>query len=946
MKQLRDETIGPNAGVARAVIQVAWRVMQVVKTQVSQGQRADLSLTQMQTLGFLISKPGASLSELAQDLALQMPTASKVVEELVRQGRVSRTVVSDNRRKLALHVTARGARLMETAAEPAMARVAELLGELGVRDRAVVDRAMSLLRPLVEPAGSDATMPAGDRTGQAAHSRPAVRRRSQRVVARSVRALLVVAVLSPLAAHAQETTQPQRWMDVALTPNRRTELLLEAMTRDEKFAQLVGAPGIVAELPQCYGARHVPGIVRLHIPTFRITNGPVGVGQSDCVPANQPGVPMSSLTSANSAKATQLPSGMAVAASFDRKVATSFGDVIGQETRDLALHVLEGPGLNLARVPQGGRNFEYFGEDPFLTGTMAVAEIRAIQAHGVIAMAKHFIANEQETARTAVNEVIDDRVLHELYLLPFEMAVKEGQVASIMCSYNAVNGPHACEDKHHLTDVLRKQWGFAGYVQSDFFAVHSAAATLRAGMDHEMPGLAINSPAMTSPWFSSANLQAAIERNELTLADVDTALARRYRQMFKLGIFDRAVALSPIDTARHARLAREIGEQSAVLLKNTAGLLPLDAQTIRSIALIGQAPYATRAVAGCCGGSSDVIPFATVSPLDGMKRALAAAKSSASAALTVVANDNSNIAEAVAAARGADVAVVFVGTLSEEGRDLTTIALPNNQDALVSAVVAANPRTVVVLKDNASALLPWIESVPAVLEAWFPGQSDGDVVARLLLGLATPSGRLPVTFARRESDLPASTTRQWPGVDSAGKSPRIDTPGMGFAAGGSYTVEYSEGLRIGYRWFDAQGLPPLFPFGHGLSYTTFAITELRVSSPAPDGSIPIGVEFSVRNTGRRRGAEVPQVYVTFPASAGEPPKRLVGFEKVWLNPGERRKLRIVIDPRAANHPFGVWNTATQAWTIPAGEFRVQVGRSAADIAVSQTITVRSTTRSR
>ena len=416
--------------------------------------------------------------------------------------------------------------------------------------------------------------------------------------------------------------------------------------------------------------------------------------------------------------------------------------------------------------------------------------------------------------------------------------------------------------------------------------------------------------------------------------------------MFRLGIFDRPVALSPIDTARHARLAREIGEQSAVLLKNAGGLLPLDAKAIRSVALIGQADYATKAVAGCCGGSSDVIPFATVKPLDGIRHALAELKSTAMATLTVVANDNANLADAVAAARGADVAIVLAGTLSEEGRDLASNALPNNQDAIIAAVAAANPRTVVVLKDNASSLLPWIDAVPAVLEAWFPGQADGDVVARLLFGLATPSGHLPVTFARRAADLPVTTLRQWPGVDSAGKPPRIDAPGMGMTAGGPYTVEYSEGLRIGYRWFDAQAIAPLFPFGHGLSYTTFAISDLAVSPRVADGTRPITVEFTVRNTGRRRGAEVPQVYVGLPASAGEPPKRLVGFEKVWLDPDQRRRVRVVIDPRAANHPLGVWDSVAQSWVVPNGEYRIQVGRSATDAALADTVTVRTASRRR
>ena len=938
MKQFHDET--DDVAAADALIQVSWRVIRIVRAAIESRPPTDLTMTQLNALAFLAATPGASVSEVAAHLGLQLPTTSKVVESLVQQGRVARTSVRGNRRKLSLHVTAAGRRVMRSAARPGMTTIAERLGRLTARDLATVNRAMSLLQPAIQPG---APMSVNEEEHQRGKGQPVptrLRARGSRAGARVMSAVAFAFVCLPALAFAQSAERSYPWTNTSLAAERRAALLLAAMTREEKFAQLVGAPGIVPELPQCYGARHVPGISRLGIPTFRITNGPVGVGQSDCVPANQPGVPMSSLTGVNTPKATQLPSGMAVAASFDRAVATRFGDVIGEETRDLGLHVLEGPGLNLARVPQGGRNFEYFGEDPYLTGTMGVAEIRAIQAHGVIAMAKHFIANEQEAARMAVNEVIDDRVLHELYLLPFEMAVKDGQVASVMCSYNAVNGPHACDDRHHLTDVLRGQWGFTGYVQSDFFAVHSAAATLRAGLDHEMPGLAINSPAMKSPWLSAANLDAAINAGQLTMADVDTALARRYRQMFRLGIFDRAVALTPIDTARHAGLAREMGEQSAVLLKNAGALLPLDARVVRSIALIGQAPYATKAVAGCCGGSSDVIPFATVSPLDGVKRALSALKSQASAALTVVATDNANIAEAVAAARDADVAIVLAGTVSEEGRDLGSIVLPNNQDALVSAVAAANPRTVVVLKDNASTVLPWIDATPAVLEAWFPGQSDGDVVARLLFGLATPSGKLPVTFARREADFPARSARQWPGVDSAGKTPRIDAPGMGFAAGGPYTVEYSEGLRIGYRWFDAEGITPLFPFGYGLSYTTFSISDVALSARTSDGIRPITVRLTVRNTGRRRGAEVPQVYVILPSSAGEPGKRLVGFAKVWLNPGERRTARIVIDPRAANHPFGVWNQGAQEWTMPRGTYQVQVGRSSGEMLSSDTLEFR------
>jgi beta-glucosidase len=734
------------------------------------------------------------------------------------------------------------------------------------------------------------------------------------------RASIALALFAPSLALAQQTARP--WQVKSLSPERRASLLLAAMTPAEKFQQLVGAPGVIPEIPTCYGARHVPGIARLGIPTFRITNGPVGVGQNDCVPTTTPNLPRAAMMSTASAKATALPSGMAVAASFDPGVAAQFGDVIGVETRNHGLHVLEGPGLNLARAPQGGRNFEYFGEDPFLTGTMAVAEIRAMQKHGVIAMAKHFIANEQETNRTTENAIVDDRVLHELYLLPFEMAVRDGKVASVMCSYNRVNGVYMCENSALLTDVLRRQWGFDGYVQSDFFATHSTAPSLLAGMDHEMPGVALGP---LQPWFSAPRLQAALDAHQITMANVDTALARRYRQMFRLGIFDRPVATTPIDVARDAALARSIGEQAAVLLKNDGALLPLDARRVKSIALIGQAEYATKAVSGCCGGSSDVIPFTTVTPLDGVKQVLAQAKSSATATLTVVADDRSNLAAAVDAARAADVAIVLAGTIAEEGRDRPSIALANGQDSIIAAVAAANPRTVVVLKDNASTLTPWIDAVPAVLETWFPGQEDGAIVARLLFGLATPSGKLPVTFPAHEEDLPAHHPMRWPGVDTLGNPVSAAAPASFGGSGMPTRVGYTEGLRVGYRWFDAQVIAPRFPFGFGLSYTTFALTNLAVSPRVVSATTPITVSVRVTNTGKRRGAEVPQVYLGLPSDAGEPPKRLVAFQKVWLEPGQSKTVRMTIDPRATSHPLSVWDESAHRWVVRDGAYVVFVG---------------------
>jgi beta-glucosidase len=734
--------------------------------------------------------------------------------------------------------------------------------------------------------------------------------------------LAILVALAPLGSVAR--AQPLAWMDTALTPEQRTPLLVRAMTLDEKLEQMLGTPGVVPELPQCYGGRHVNGIPRLQIPTLRVTNGPVGIGQNDCVPLDTPGLPLSSLTNTNSAPATAIPSALAVAASFDPTVAAQFGNVVGTEARNLALHVFEAPGMNLARVPQGGRNFEYMGEDPLLTGTLAVSEIDAVQSHGVIAMAKHFVANEQETNRLTIEEIIDDRTLHELYLLPFEMAVKDGQVAAAMCSYNSVNGPSMCENTHLLTDVLRGQFGFPGYVQSDFFAAHDVTATLLAGMDLEMPGLTVNSPPTVGPYDTPANLSAAIANGRLTVATIDTALSRRYTQMFRLGVFDRPVAQTPIDAVADGAIARAIGEQSAVLLKNTKHILPLRIESIHSIAVIGQAPYASIAVSGCCGGSSDVIPLYTVTPVQGLQNAVQALGSSASVNLTLVDTANSNLTQAVAAAAAADAVIVMAGAITEEGADRPNLSLPNNQDALISAVLAANARTIVVLKDGGPVLMPWIDQAPTILEAWFPGEEDGNIVADLLFGLANPSGKLPVTYPQAEEDVPAHTPEQWPGV----------------SVNGVPTVTYSEGLEVGYRWYDAQGIKPLFPFGYGLSYTKFSISNLNVSPKTTDGRTPITVEVTVRNTGSVRGAEVPQVYLGLPSQSGEPPKRLVAFQKVWLDPGEKRTVQFVIDPGANSHPLGYWDSSAQQWAIIDGDCQVYVGTSATDLRHSKIITLR------
>jgi beta-glucosidase len=776
--------------------------------------------------------------------------------------------------------------------------------------------------------------------------------------------------------------QPLPWMNTALPPEQRAALLVGAMTLAQKEQQLVGnAPEIVPELPQCLGARHVRGIASLAIPTLRITNGPVGIGQNDCVDPSVMG--FGAFTDPSSAKATALPSAIALAASFDPAVASEFGNVIGTEANNLALHVFEAPGVNMARIPVLGRNFEYFGEDPYLTGTMAVAEIKAVQAKGVIAMAKHFAANEQETNRQTIQETVDRRVLHEIYLLPFEMAVKDGNTASVMCSYNFVNGFQACENKELLTDVLRNQWGFKGYVQSDFFAVRSTAASMLAGLDHLMPFPQMIVPPFTPVW-SPAELNAALAAGQLQVSDLDRALLRRYAQMFRMGIFERQpLVQTPIDFAAGGVKARVIGDQSGVLLQNDNLVLPFDANTVRNVVVIGKATqiYAQQAVAGgvlvgqpmgAGGGSSDVVPNYTVSPIDGLKSVLTAlGNTAATVTLITVKDDNSDLNAAKAAAAAADAVIIMAGTIAEEGADRASfadstgltltavgdgldwyVARPNaistatsnpaansNTVAMIAGILGATSttakpmtaKTALVLKDNAGVAMDPVllgPGGPAILEVWFPGQEDGHIVADLLFGVVNPSGKLPVTFPKVGQgfmDWVRTDPSVFPGVRNLVGQPE---------------VEYKEGLNIGYRWYDAKGVTPAFPFGFGLSYTTFKLSTLTVTPKISDGTQPISIQFFLENTGLRAGAEVPQLYLGLPPQTGEPPKRLVAFSKVQLNPGERTSVQFTIDPAASNHPLSYWDTNTNNWTIAPGFYPIYIGSSSADIALLGTVLVR------
>ncbi|GGC96520.1 glycosyl hydrolase [Tersicoccus solisilvae] len=707
-----------------------------------------------------------------------------------------------------------------------------------------------------------------------------------------------------------ETERP--WQDTSLSPRDRAEKLVAAMTLEQKIAQLHGAMETIdiyalsneaaangEDLEQLAAQirieRHVAGIDELGIPRFRITNGPVGVGMGDGTP---------------SPKATSLPMSIGLAAGFDPELARQYGDIIGSETATLGQHVLEGPGVCLHRTTIAGRNFEYFSEDPYLSGVMGVEVTKAIQAHDVIAMAKHFVLNDQEYERFRASVEVDEHVMRELYLLPFEMVVKDAQLAAIMSSYNRIRGVYATENRPTLTDILRTEWGFTGYVQSDFWSCRSAAPSLNAGMDHEMPD---------AKWLNEDNVKAALNDTSLEIATVDRALVRRYTQMFRFGQFERPYEPGEIDAAAHGAVARRIGGQIAVLLKNDGGLLPLDPNA-GTIAVIGQAKYVDEACLGG-GGSSKVDPLYTVPPLDGLRDVLADLGGSATVTSVTVADDLANLEEAKRAAADADVVVLMAGLIATEGADQADAHLLNDQDRMLAELLPVNARTVVVLKDSNPVLMPWIDAAPAVLEAWNQGAEDGHVVGDLLFGVVNPSGKMPTTAPRSADDtLYANDPQRYPGTDEGDGYP---------------VIRYSEGLEMGYRWFQGQGIEPLFGFGHGLSYTTFDVADVAVD--APDGvRAPVMVTASVTNTGPVAGAEVVQVYLGVPAD-GQPPKRLVGFAKVAVEPGATERVSMVIDPDATNHPFAVWDYATRSFAPVAGDYTVYVGTSAANTPHTVTI---------
>jgi len=731
-----------------------------------------------------------------------------------------------------------------------------------------------------------------------------------------IRTIAAAAFLSALlctaagAAPANPSTD-RPWLNPALSPDARAEAALAAMTLDEKLRLIFGysdqaltelskvPDDIVAPDLKAYVMSHlvkgsagfVPGVPRLGIPDQTQTDASLGVRNS-FLPS------------------TALPSSLGTAASFDPAVARAGGVMIGGEARATGHNTMLSGGVNLAREPRNGRNFEYTGEDPLLAGAMAGALIEGIQSNHIISTIKHYAVNDQETLRTSLDVTISAAAMRQSDLLAFEFAMERGEPGSVMCSYNLINGRWGCENDYLLNTVLKGDWGFKGFVMSDWGAVHSTVGAANNGLD-QFTGFCC---AADKPWFAPPAIKAALQSGAIPQSRIDDMVTRILWALFAKGPADNPVKVTPIDYAANAAVSQRAAEESLVLLKNDGDLLPL--RRVKSIAVIGG--NADRGVlAGA--GSSDVTPvggaviidnhtFLPSPPLAALKREMPKARISFDA--------GTDPAVAAALAAQSDVAIVFLNQHLSEGSD-HVLELTGNQDALVAAVAKANPRTIVVAETGGAIYMPWVNQVPAILDAFYPGIRGGSAIARTLTGKVNPSGHLPITF-------PAS----------ADQLARPDIAGLGAPDGTPAEVLYDEGAAIGYKWYDVKGYTPLFWFGHGLSYTRFAKSGLAAR---PDARA-IRVSFSIRNVGKRVGKGVAQVYVApadWKKAGWEAPKRLGAFAKAELKPGQSKVIELTVDPRL----LATYEAAGNNWHIRAGEYRLLLGDAANVLPQSVSVTL-------
>lgn len=705
----------------------------------------------------------------------------------------------------------------------------------------------------------------------------------------------------------------------------KAEALVSEMTLDEKLSFVISYFPLIspraAELEMIPSSGFTPGLPRLGIPPLTITDASLGVANT--------------LNARVDDTATALPAALATGASFDPEIARAGGAMIGSEAYSKGFNVMLAGGINLTRDPWAGRNFEYIGEDPLLSGRLGGAAVAGVQSNHIAATLKHYVLNSQETGRMIADARIDPVDLRESDLLAFEIAIEEGKPASVMTGYNRINGDFAGEHAVLINDILKGNWGYSGWVMSDWGAVHSTEKAALAGLDQES-GIELDT-VLNGAIFFTDRLKDAVSEGRVPEARLDDMVARILGAMIEVGAFDVPVpdTPQPLSVAANAAVAQHVAEAGTVLLRNEANILPLSAD-VTSIAVIG----GNADVGVPSGGGSSQVrsiggapiersldsgdgawfcreTYHASSPLAALRKRLPAAD--------IRFDDGVDVKAAAALASQCDVAIVFATQWRSEAFDALTLALPGEQDRLIQSVASANPRTIVVLETGGPVLMPWLEKVPAILEAWYPGQRGGEAIARLLLGDVNPSGRLPITFPAADNQAPrpqpaglAELRARDAAVAAGDKNARI----------APFEIEYVEGANVGYRWFEQMGRSPLFPFGFGLSYTSFEHANLAFEL----GDRP-RIHLDIANTGSRSGADVPQVYVRAADRNGVETWRLAGFARVELAAGERRRVAIDLEPRA----YGRWNDIAEKWECASVSLPLAIGRSATDFTLRGTL---------
>ena len=718
--------------------------------------------------------------------------------------------------------------------------------------------------------------------------------------------------VSATGVSAQDAKQP--WMNKSLSPAERADMVLQQLTLDEKLALLHGngmgheAKWHMPLTPLTNGgAGYVEGVERLGIPGLVISDAAYGVRDSG----------------ANGRYSTAMPSNLGAASAWDTQSACEYGEVIGRELRAQGFNMTLGGGVNLARELRNGRTFEYAGEDPLLAGTLVGNMIKCEQAQHVVGDIKHYVMNDQETGRFVVNAIISKRAMQESDLLAFHIGIDIANPGAVMCSYNRINGDFGCANTYTLHDVLKRDWGFPGFVISDWGGTHSTVKASAAGLDQEQP--------MAD--FFGPKLKEAVEAGKVSVSEIDDHARRVLYAEFLSGVVDDPPQKGVVDAAKGLEVAQRVEEKSIVLLKNSQAVLPIDPSKVHSIAIIG-GHADVGMISG--GGSAQVDPpggnaimppgkgathwqdhiWFPTSPLKALRAKLPNTK--------IEFDPGADLQLAADLAKNSDLVIVFAYQWLAEDMDLPSLSLPDNQDALIEQVAAANPNTIVVLETGTAVTMPWLDKVAGVVEAWYAGSAGHKALANVLVGDVNPTGKLAITFPKSENDLPRPAIAPLPkedqGLPSGNSAKHIST----------YAIHYDEGPEVGYKWYEEQHKQPLFPFGSGLSYTTYAYSGLSVDSTAKT------VAFTVKNTGKRAGTEIAEVYAKLPKGTDEPFKRLAGWKRVTLAPGESQTVTVTIDPRVLQ----TFNEANNRWNLAPGDYAVFVGSSSESTPLIGSLTLR------